>query len=90
MSYEYQELLDELLKEDYTAISKLYLIYELEACLIDKIDDSLVNMIYQAFLDNKNYNSIYDFVLAIQEWCGCNEVNFEDIKDYKKMLDEII
>lgn len=89
MSYVYQELLDELLKEDYKSISKLYLIYELEACLIDKIDDDLIEMIYQAFIDNKNYNSIYDFVLAIQDWCCINETAFGDIKDYRKMLDEI-
>lgn len=85
----YQEKLNELLKEDYTAISKLYLLYELQAFEGADIGDDLLNMIYEAYLKHKNYNSIYDYVLAIQEWCECNDTELSEIKDYRAMLDDI-
>lgn len=88
MSKRYQSKLEEILSEDYSLMSKLYLLYELE-CFTGEVEDEVVDQIYESYLNNKNFNSIYDYVLAIQEWCGLNETPFEKIKDYEKMLREI-
>ena len=88
MSKKYQEKLNGILSEDWSLMPKLYLIYELEQ-FAGEIDDEVVDLIYQGYLDNKSYNSIYDYVLAIQNWCELNDVHFNEVKDYKKMLDDI-
>lgn len=85
----YQERLNEILKESPFLIGKLTLLYELN-CLFDLvIDDDLIDDIYQAYLDNKNYNSVSDFARAIFDWCLVHETDFDLIEDYGKMLKEI-
>ena len=87
MSRKYHQKMKKLLAEDYTSVTKIYILYEMN-CFTDaaKIDDSLLDRIYREFLDNKNFNSIYDFVLAIQEQCAILEVDFLEVEDYKEMF----
>lgn len=84
----YQEKVDNLLEEQIEP-TKISLTYEIN-CIFDCwCDDELIDMIYQAYLDNGNYFFITDFVLAIKVWCEANETDFDLIDDYEKMLSEI-
>lgn len=91
MSNKYQKMLDGILSEDFTLMSKLYLLYELISFFdAEYISDELIDQIYQAYIDNGNYNSIYAYVLAITDWCDVNETEFARIEDYGKMLSELL
>ena len=85
----YQKLLNKLINKDYSAVTKLNLLYEINCRFDCEIDDNLLNEFYLAYLENKNYNCVFDFVMAIQNWCIENETDFDLIENYDAMLKEI-
>ena len=85
----YQKLLNSLLKEDYAIITKLSLLHEINCIFNYELSDELVNKFYQAYLDNKNYNSAVVFVEAIKNWCIGNATEIYLIEDYDAMFKEL-
>lgn len=85
----YQRTLEKLLKEDYTMITKLSLLYEINCRFNYKCDDELLNRIYQEYLSNKQCNGVSEFMDVITNWCEKHDTDFELIKDYNKMFEQI-
>lgn len=92
MSTIYHNNLKIQLENNATSIVKTYLLYELESFYPDVIiDDELVERIYQAYLDHKNFNSVYDFICAIVDWCEGNDKSLVDltVEEFYTMFSEI-
>lgn len=89
MANKYQDKLNELQEQDFAYITKLSLLYEINCQLDATCDDDLLNQIYQAYIDNRNFVCPCAFVDAICNWCEAYETSFNLIADYKQMLNEL-
>ena len=88
--HKYQDILNGLLEEDFNLLTKLNILYELNCCCdTRRYPDWLVDKIYQAYLDNGNYFDVASYIRAILDYCDSNEIDFDKIEDYDKLLKEI-
>ena len=90
MSRKYYQKLKKINDEGFTLFSKLNLLNELEAFTNGaKIEDSVIDKLYHAYVDISPCECIFEFVVEIFAWCQRNNIDFLEVQDYEQMIDEI-
>lgn len=61
----YRDIMHKIINEDYTLLTKLFLLYELEGALGVLLDDRKIDELYCEYMDNNNVNNVSEFIQIV-------------------------
>lgn len=74
-----QERVNNLIKEDYTIITKMALCYELNTTIMADVGDDLIDVLYKDYINSEPTN-VADYVNILSHNLDDNDLNLETLE----------